>query len=245
MRARPARAERTLALALVLSASAATAEAHLGHDVVRAERYLKVEVAPTGARFVVSLTLGPAEMATILEAADGDGDGTVTQAEADAYMGRWAEGLQTDLPVTIDGEAITLEWGEAYFDPLGAVRPVSGTVEMVAHHPLDGGEHTIALSDEMRLESLERTDVRLTVESPVELLAAGPGAERTADDDIIEDFYYGNDSRAAPDAVSLRVKVPGWSRFERWSFAGAAAFTVLLAILAWWRVRKRPRPPSG
>jgi len=244
MRARPARAERTLALAaLALVGGAATAEAHLGHDVVRAERYLKVEVAPTGARFVVSLTLGPAEMARILERADGDGDGVVTQAEADAYMGRWAEGLQTDLPVTVDGEAVTLEWGEAYFDPLGAVRPVSGTVEMVAHHPLDGGEHTLVLSDAMRLESLERTDVRLTVEPPVELLAAGPGAEPEGED-IARDFYYGNDSRAAPEAVSLRVKVPGWTRFERWSFGGAAALTVLLAIVAWWRVRKRPRPPS-
>jgi len=221
-------------------ASAATAEAHLGHDVLRAERYLKIEVAPTGARFVVSLTLGPAEMATILERADGDSDGTVTQAEADAYMGQWAEGLQTDLPVTVDGETVTLQWGEAYFDPLGAVRPVNGTVEMVAHLPLDGGEHTIVLSDEMRLESLERTDVRLTAEPPVEILSAGPGAERTTDDEVVEDFYYGNDSRAAPDALSLRVKVPGWTRWQRWSFVGGGALVVLLAIVAWWRVRKRP-----
>ncbi len=160
-------------------------------------------------------------------------------------MGRWAEGLQTDLPVTIDGEAVTLAWGEPYFDPLGAVRPVNGSVEMVAHHELDGGEHTIVLTDDMRLEALERTDVRLTVEPPAELLAAGPGAEPSVDEEIVEDFYYGNDSRAAPDAVSMRVKVPGWTRWQRWSFVGAAAFTVLLAMLAWWRVRKRPRPPSG
>ena len=225
--------------------SAAPASAHLGHDVVRAERYLKIEVAPTGARFVVSLTLGPAEMRTILERADGDTDGEVTQAEADAYMALWAEGLQTDLPVTIDGEAVTLEWGEAYFDPLGGVRPVTGTVEMVAHHELDGGEHTLVLTDDMRLESLERTDVRLTAEPPVEVLAAGPGAELASDAEVIEDFYYGNDSRAAPDAVSLRVKVPGWTRFERWSFMGASVFVVLLAIVAWWRVRKRSRPLSG
>lgn len=245
MRARPARAERTLALAaLVLVASAAPAEAHLGHDVLRAERYLKIEVAPTGARFVVSLTLGPAEMATILERADADSDGTVTQAEADAYMGQWAEGLKSDLPVTVDGEAVTLAWGEPYFDPLGAVRPVNGTVEMVARLPLDGGEHTIALADDMRLESLERTDVRLTAEPPVELLAAGPGAEPPADE-VVEDFYYGNDSRAAPDAVSLRVNVPGWTRWQRWSFLGGGVLVVLLAVVAWWRVRKRPAAPGG
>ncbi len=242
----PPRAEPWLLLAgaLVL-ASAAPASAHLGHDVVRAERYLKIEVAPTGARFVVSLTLGPAEMRTILERADGDSDGTVTQAEADAYMALWADGLQSDLPVTVDGEAVTLQWGEPYFDPLGAVRPVTGTVEMVALHELDGGEHTIVLTDDMRLEALERTDVRLTAEAPVEVLAAGPGAELAADAETVEDFYYGNDSRAAPDAVSLKVKVPGWTRFERWSFVGAAAFVVLLAIIAWWRVRKRPGPPNA
>ena len=208
---------------------------------MRAERYLKIEVVPTGARFVVSLNLGPPEMRTILERADGDSDGEVTQAEADAYMALWAEGLQTDLPVTIDGEAVTLEWGEAYFDPLGAVRPVIGTVEMVAHHPLDGGEHAIVLTDDMRLESLERTDVRLTAEPPVEVLAAGPGAELDADAEVIEDFYYGNDSRAAPDAVALQIRVPGWTRWQRWSFVGASAFTVLLALIAWWRVRKRAR----
>lgn len=236
---------RVLLAGALLLASAAPASAHLGHDVVRAERYLKIEVAPTGARFVVSLTLGPAEMRTILERADGDEDGTVTRAEADAYMAAWADGLQTDLPVSIDGEAVTLTWGEAYFDPLGEVRPVTGTVEMVAHHELDGGEHVIVLTDAMRLKSLERTDVRLTAEAPVEVLAAGPGAELEADAELVEDFYYGNDSRAAPDAVSLRVKVPGWTRFERWSFVGASVLVVLLAIVAWWRVRKRPRPPGA
>lgn len=232
-----ARAELLLAGAFAVLASAAPARAHLGHDVVRAERYLKIEVTPARARFVVSLTLGPAEMRTILERADGDADGTVTQAEADAYMARWAEGLQADLPVSVDGEAVTLEWGEAYFDPLGAVRPVTGTVEMVALHELDGGEHTLVLADDMRLESLERTDVRLTAEPPVEVLAAGPGTD--PGDELVESFYYGNDSRAAPDAIALRVKVPGWTRWQRWSFSGAAGFTVLLAIVAWWRVRRR------
>jgi len=228
-----------------LFAGTAPATAHLGHDVVRAERYLKIEVSPAGARFVVSLTLGPAEMRTILERADGDSDGTVTSIEADAYMAAWAEGLRTDLPVTIDGEAVTLEWGEAYFDPLGAVRLVSGAVELVALHPLDGGEHTIVLGDDMRLESIERTDVRLTAEPPVELLAAGPGAEPSADSAFVESFYFGNDPRIAPAAVSLRVKVPGWTRLERRSFVAAAIAAVLLALVAWWRVfRRRPKSPS-
>ena len=240
-RARATRAERFLlglaCAGLAWSLAPPGATAHLGHDVVRAERYLKIEVGEDGlARFVVSLTLGPAAMRTILESADADGDGQVSQLEADAYMRRWGEGLATDLPVTIDGESVPLEWSEPYFTPIGPVRSVDGAVEMVARHELDGGEHLIVMGDGMRLEVLERTDVRLTTVAPVELLAAGPGA---APEDEAQDFYYGNESAAAPDAVALRVRVPGWSRGQRRGAVIGGVLAVLLAGLAWWRLARR------
>ena len=225
-----------LAFSFGLLAVPALAFAHLGHDVARAERYLKIEVSERGARFVVSLTLGPAEMAALLARADADSDGEVTEAEAEAYMGQWGDGLRTDLPVTVDGSPVTLEWAEPFFDPIGAVRRVRGSVELVAFHELDGGVHDIELTDAMILESLERTDVRLAVEAPVRLLDAGPVGRRDAEP--IEDFYYGNDSRRAPDAVAMRVELPGPPNWQKAAFAGAAAVSVLLALLAWWRVQR-------
>ncbi|MAQ13424.1 MAG: hypothetical protein CMN30_01295 [Sandaracinus sp.] len=233
---RPPRPELLL-IALASLLGAAPAAAHLGHDVLRAERYLKIEVGDRGARFVVSLTLGPAEMGRILAKADADEDGEVSQAEADAYMADWGAGLATELPVTLDGDPVALQWGEAFFDPVGPVRPANGNVEMVAFLELDGGEHELRLADGMRLEVLERTDVRLATEGDVELLAAGP-ADTLGEGEPTTDFAFGNDSRQAPDAVGVRVRVPGMAAWQKLALAGGAVLAALIALLAWWRLRR-------
>ena len=56
-----------LGLALLLWASPASA--HVGHVILRAERYLKLDVAGRDARVVVSLTLGEGEGRRVLELA--------------------------------------------------------------------------------------------------------------------------------------------------------------------------------
>lgn len=226
---------------VAVCASAGTAAAHLGHIVLRAERYLKVEASADEARVVVSLTLGPDEGRRVLEAADADGDGTVTAAEADAYMAQWGEGLRTDLPVTLDGEPVQVDWGEPYFDPIGQVRPTPMTVEMVAHLPLEGGRHTITLRDRMRPERFDRTDVAFRVRDGAELVASGVAASPVSP---TPSLAYGP-TLPVPDGghhVTAVVEVPGPpDRGIPWYAWPAAAGVLAVAATGWWlATRKRP-----
>ncbi len=154
---------------------ASPARAHLGHVVDRAERYVKLDVTPGDARIVVSLTLGPAEMASVLGAADADRDGRVTDEEADAYVRTWSAGLDEELAVRIGGERVDLVWGEPFLEPAGAVRPVVGTVELVGHAVLGAGRVPIVFEDRMQRPVFDRTDVSLEARNGVHLVAAGPG----------------------------------------------------------------------
>lgn len=135
------------------------ASAHLGHVVLRAERYLKFDVEPAALRVVASLTLGPTEMARIMRDADTNEDGSVDAGEADTYMQTWGEGLAQELRMEVDGEPVVVVWGDAYFDPQGVIRSEAGSVEMVARIELDPGTHQVRLSDSMPTEALDRTDI--------------------------------------------------------------------------------------
>lgn len=174
---------RSCILASILASMLAPslAAAHLGHAVQSAERYLKVDFARGHARVVVSLMLGPGEASRVLHLADredGDGDGTLTSAEADAYLARWAVGLSEDLTIEVDGVPVDVAWGEAYLDPPGPIGPRPATVEMIARIPLVEGEHHLVLRDAMRRETFERTDVAFSSRDGAELVASGAGEER-------------------------------------------------------------------
>ena len=230
------------------------ARAHLGHDVLRAERYLKLEVDAHEVRCVVSLTLGPGPMEHLLRQADSNADRQVTPAEADLYMTRWAEALTDELTLSIDGEAVSLRWEEPFFEPVGAVRPQTGSVEWVGRHPIDAGVHRLVLVDAMAVGAsppsadppegsttspisggLERTDVRLTARAGVELLATGFGNEDPVGQR--EDFVQLGANALGP--LSLQVRVPGWSRAQRAAALGGGALLAFTSSLAWWRLRRR------
>ncbi|HHH29262.1 MAG TPA: hypothetical protein ENK57_13090, partial [Polyangiaceae bacterium] len=153
-----------IALTAACALLATDASAHVGHVISRAERYIKLDVDGYQARVVLSLTLGPDEGRRVLEAADEDGDGEVTRAEADAYLAQWTASLQEELPVRLDDVALTMVWGEPYFEPIGAVRPVPLTLEVVARFELEGGDETVTIVDRMvRREVFERTDVAFQI----------------------------------------------------------------------------------
>lgn len=202
--------------------------AHLGHVVLRAERYLKLDAEPEGVRLVVSLTLGPSETMRIAEAADGNGDGEITPAEADAYMLEWGEGLLTDLPVTVDGEPFEAQWGEPFYDPVGPIRPVPGAVEMVAHVPLSPGRHRVSIEDRMRVEAFDRTDVAFEGQPGTKTVFSGVGEEPT---EWIRALAYGPNN--APERVTIVVDQPGWTKATWLAIVGGAALAlVLLALVA-------------
>jgi len=220
-----------------------TASAHLGHIVLRAERYLKVDVSSTEARVVVSLTLGADEARRVMAAADADGDGTVARAEADAYMAEWGEGLETDLPISVDGETVEVAWGEPFFDPIGPVRGVPATVEMVAHVPLEEGRHRITLHDRMRVEKYDRTDMAFRARGGARLVASGSGL---SPDHVVRDLAYGRELPAATEGGRFTAVVELPERREadralgRWIALGATAalFLVAGAILLGRRLRR-------
>jgi len=229
------RVRRVVAL-VVVTASAVPVSAHLGHVVLRAERYLKIDARADAVRVVVSLTLGPAETERVMRAADTDGDAEVTQTEADAYMAQWGEGLQDELPVWIDGERVRPPWGQPFLDPIGPVVRAAGAVEMVARIPLDGGEHTIRVDDRMQVERYDRTDVVFRAEE-AELVVAGRGE---APEGLEERFFFGHNADA-PSTLSAVVRLPGWSDEERYGAIGAAFGALLLVVLSWLGLRRRER----
>ncbi|MEM9073742.1 MAG: hypothetical protein AAGE52_34950 [Myxococcota bacterium] len=219
---------RPLLLLLLLAASAA--HAHLGHVVLRAERYLKFDVEPRGVRLVVSLTLGADETVRIARAADANADEVVSDAEAESYMAEWGAGLREDLPVEVDGEPFEVTWGEAYFHPVGAIQPVDGAVEMVAHVPLDGGRHTVTILDRMRVEAFDRTDVKFEAQPGMEFVASGVGPAPT---DVVRAVAY--TAPTAPERLSIVVERPEQSHAVLWGLGGAG----LLSFVAWAAVLRR------
>lgn len=209
------------------------ASAHLGHVVLRAERYLKFDAEPEGVRLVVSLTLGPSETMRIAEAADANADGEITAQEADAYMAEWGEGLRTELPVSVDGEPIDLQWGEPYYDPIGPIRPVPGAVEMVAHVELSPGRHCVSIDDRMQIEKFDRTDVAFEGQPGTQTVFSGVG---DAPSEWVRALAYGPNN--APERLTIVVDQPGIA-LHVWLATGAGAMA--LAAVALWASRRRRR----
>ncbi len=212
----------------LLAAWASSGRAHVGHDVLRAERYLKVHIEAEGVRVVASLILGEQETIQAMHAADADGDGVVSQEEADGYMARWGEGLSQELRITIDGEQVDVPWGEPYFDPLGSIAPLPGAVEMIGRIPLDGGEHTLELRDGMQREKFDRTDVVFQVGEGAELKLAGPVGEASEDQTR---FFFTNEP-AGPESFEATFELPGLTTMQRWGIGGGGLATLVFAVLA-------------
>jgi hypothetical protein len=231
---------RGSALALALLWIPAHASAHIGHEIGRAERYLKLDVEGGHARLVVSLSLGAQEGAAALRSADADGDGEVSQSESDAYLAAWSRGLASELPVSVDGERLELEWGEPYMDPIGAIRAMPVSVEMVAHFELDGGRQRIAIEDRMvRREVYDRTDVAFVARDGARLIASG------ADDDVREPTpelaYPSSYRRGSHVTLTAIVESPERARDPTIAIAIAIAAGIALGIVIFLIVRRRKK----
>lgn len=232
-------AKRVAPPAFVLAALLAfgpMAEAHLGHVIARAERYIKLDVSGRSARLVVSLTLGEREGARVLAAADRDRDGNVSEAERDAYLAEWGAGLAAELPVQVDGQARELAWSEPYMEPIGPVHPVPVTVELVARFELEGGRQTIRIEDRVaRREVYDRTDVAFRTREEATLLASGAGEQPA---EPTPDLAYGRELEA-PVVLTAIVETPerptSWAPIAIGTGLALAAAAVAVAL----RLRRR------
>lgn len=239
-----------LLLAFFVATAAATsdrvASAHVGHVILRAERYLKLDATDADTRLVVSLTLGPEEGRRVLASADADSDGEVSAAESERYLGEWAAGLRTEIPVDIDGAHAELAWTDGWLEPIGPVVRTPLTLELVAHLPTTGMEHVVTFRDEMvRREVYDRTDIAFRGHQGAELVRSGIGE---SPEGIDEDLGLSGLERAEVFTARIRYPRRTWlSTLPRtWlAAAGASLAVVVVAIAAVsrrWRRASRARP---
>lgn len=155
------------------------ARAHLGHLTLRAERYLKLDVQASAVRVVMSLQLEGEEALRARDHVDADDDGTMTQAEVAAALDAWRGQLRRELALSIDGRPARATWDEGVIVPLGPVRPVSTTLELVTRVPLPGAAERvrIELRDALTFAGLQSTELRLEPGDGVrfELADVAPG----------------------------------------------------------------------
>ena len=230
---------RQAALVALVLASPAAARAHLGHIVLNAERYLKLDATDADTRLVVSLTLGATEGRQVLEAADADQDGEVTQSEADAYLAEWGGGLAEELPIEVDGEAVRVPFSEPFLDPIGRVAAVPVTVEMVAHIPVSARQSRIVVHDRMvRRETYDRTEIAFRAHDGAELLRSG-GVPDPQGREV--DLACGRTTGVpTPEVLTMDVLYPDRSEpTEPWAYAAACCAVVALG-LGVARARRRP-----
>jgi hypothetical protein len=212
----------------------------LGHIVLNAERYLKLDATEADTRLVVSLTLGASEGRRVLEAADVDDDGEVTRAEADAYLAEWGRGLENELQIEVDGRAVDVPFTEPFLDPIGRVSDVSVTVEMVAHIAVTARDARIVVHDRMvRRETYDRTEIAFRGHDGAEVVRAGAVAEPTSRE---LDIASGRTTGAPlPDVLTMDVLYTERAEpTSPWAYLAGGAAIVALAGLAV-RARRRQR----
>jgi len=223
---------RALAALLFVLALRQTVEvrAHLGHLVLRAERYVKIDAAPGEVRVVVSLMLGPSETRGALEPADTDEDGSVSRAEADAYLVGWAAELKNEIVISVDGApAADVVWRDGVLEPIGPIAAQPLTVEMIAHVAIAGGEHRVSVRDTMDLARFERTDVAFHARDGATLLRAGLGAEPR---ELERELSFGREfSPAGGRVFTSVVTTPEDETSPLWFVAIGAALLVIGAIV--------------
>ena len=192
--------------------------------MLRAERYLKIDVSADETRIVVSLTYGPAEASRLLAEADQDQDGQVSRQEGDAFISRWTDALAAELPIEIDGTRVHAVWNDRAFDPIGPIRASSASVEAVAHLVMESGTHRITLRDRMAIRGLDRTDVAIGARDGARMVASGFG---TTPNSVVRELAFG--PQRAGSILTAIVEVPSrgvafnpWIAFGALTLASAA-----------------------
>ena len=240
-------------IVLAITSLGGGASAHLGHTITTGERYLKLDATEADTRVVVSLVLGADEGQRLLREADRDGDGVVSEPEAQGHLARWAAGLENELTLAIDGEPADTTWTDGWLEPVGPVGRRAVTVELVAHVPLEGPEHTVVLTDGMvGRERFDRTDVAFRARQGAMLMACG--TEREPVGCATQDLGFVRGS-ALPTRYTARLRFPGrtlpapFARALRVArdhvtLAAGALLLAGVAVATWNRTRRR-RLTSG
>jgi hypothetical protein len=151
--------------------------------------------------------------------------------------------------LAVDGEPADATWTNGWLEPVGPVGRRAVTVELVAHVPLEGPEHTVVLTDGMvGRERFDRTDVAFRARQGGMLMACG--TEREPADCATQDLGFVRGS-ALPTRYTARLRFPGRTLPAPFARAlrvardhvtlGAGALLLAgMALATWNRARRRP-----
>jgi len=116
----------------------------------RDDQYLQatlVAIEPSGVRLQINLTPGVAVAEQVIAEIDRNRDGSISKNEAAAY----AESLQRDLTLRIDGRNLELKLTASEFVPPEELRTGSGIIQMefsAISGPLAAGPHRLTLENQ-------------------------------------------------------------------------------------------------
>lgn len=199
-----------VASGLIALSPIATASAHSGHPILRAERTVKLEAdGREGLRLVVTVNYGAEQMLRVARRADLNGNGIVEASEIATFMDSWSDELARRLPVHVDGTRVRPRFVRPFYDPDGPVSLRPGTLEIVAEVPLAEGRHEIFVSDGMAADEFDRTDVMFEVTNEARLDASGPSA---APIEVVPSFAFGRSTELARvSSFGMVVEMPSAS----------------------------------
>ena len=147
--ARNSRSSTALALGvLVAIAGGASASAHRRDEYLQAAR---VAIDPARVRVELDLTPGITVADAVLSEIDRDRDGSISAAEADAYVRR----VSADVALDVDGAALRPALMDRGFPAVEAMRRGEGTIriDLAADLPrLDAGPHHVRYRNSHRAD---------------------------------------------------------------------------------------------
>lgn len=167
-------------LALVASLSSA-AGAHIGHPDVRAERYLKLDLAGTP-RLVYTLALGRVAATAERKRADRDSDGRVDEPEAAAAASALGAAIAREVSICA-GETLASASCRSLSAEATSLASASGwggegagtlVLEWETRLALSRGDAVVRVDDRYRPGWIDRTDVAIVGPTDGPLVHAGP-----------------------------------------------------------------------
>jgi hypothetical protein len=202
------RASAALALLVVVLAGASTS-AHRLDEYLQAAR---IAIEPDRLQIDLDLTPGVAVADSVVHDIDRDRDGSVSSAEAQAYVERVLGGLSLD----VDGRPLAARVSGSTFPTVDAMRAGAGTIRIHLTAPLPGlsagGHH-------LRLRNAHRPDIGVYLAN-----ALVPASDRVAVTNQGRDY---NQRTLDVDYVRLEDEQAGWWR----AGLGAACLLVLLGLI--------------
>lgn len=169
------------ALVAAILAAPAIAAAHNSPSANSGQIHISLAIAPQRVRLAYTIIFGHAATKAAQSRMDRSRDGVASAAEHKAYAAEVAGEIESQLTLTVDGQAQPVTFSERYANTDAGHLAVDLILERCLSGP---GEHTIALADTSHLPG---TDVGQLAVLPraVNVLAAGLSQSAAAEPNLV------------------------------------------------------------